>query len=616
MFKLVSSFYAFNMLVLQKQKNRGFTLIEVLVATFLISIIFLGIFGGFQLAIKVVAQSRVRMHAVYLASQRIEEIRSLPFSQIQTGESAVSIGGALYYVQTLVEEIDDCADGTIEGFDCSGFAVLPDTAPNDYKRVKVRVSWQEYWGGEMSLSTNVAAKGLETGEGKGALRIAVSDSFGQPLEILTADQLPPCPANAIRITNQNTGLDQCYGTDINNPGVRLLILNVSVSPDDYKIIINKEGYGSEQTFRTGDIYNSKVIANPLRKNPTLSQGQLYPITFIIDKLSNFNIFTLAPWGGDSFFDTFWDESKVSEINNLFITNQTVILSTSSPGIYFDSGYLFSDPVSPSQITEWHQLSWSDFEEMGTDIGYQIFYATSSTWKLVPESDLPGNAAGFDSSPVDLSGLNPNKFSGLKIKTNFWTNDLSKTPILYDWRLSWKDSQATAIANVSFWLRGNKTVGTDQAEQPIYKYLANSNTDFSGQKQLLNLEADNYLFFNFEKNGGALDLNTALSLMPVNLLPGTTTAVYLYLEAENSLLVKVEDASSTQPVFGATVELSRSTSGYFQSQTTDQQGETLFIPLSPASDYSLKVQATDYYEESYIIGIWGREAKYVTLERYE
>jgi len=105
--------------------------------------------------------------------------------------------------------------------------VLPDTAPNDYKKAKVRIFWTEFWGGETILSTNIASKGLETGEGKGALRASLSNSSGQPIEIMTGDQLPPCPEDTIRIINDDLPFDQCYGTDLQNLGVRLLILDVS-----------------------------------------------------------------------------------------------------------------------------------------------------------------------------------------------------------------------------------------------------------------------------------------------------------------------------------------------------------------------------------------------------
>lgn len=599
-----------------RKKQKAFTLIEVLVACFLISIIFTGIFGGFRLAIKVVAQSRAKMGAVYLASQRIEELRNLSFRDIQTGENNIVLNGISYNIQTLINDFDDCADGTIEGFNCDGVAVSSDTAPNDYKKAKVRVFWTNFFGGETILSTNIASRGLETGEGKGALRISLSNSSGEPVEIQTGDQLPPCPGDTLRIINEDLSFDQCYGTDLQNIGVRLFILDASESSDDYKIIVQKEGYGIHQTFQTGEEYNELTITTPLKKNPTIKEGELYPTTFILDKTSNLTLVTALPWGGGSFFDTFLNQDKIFEINNLAITDGEVILAESSPITYFASGDLVSGAVLPTQITQWHKLEWSDFEELQTDINYQIFYSTSTDWRLIPNSDLLGNENGFDSSPIDLSGLDISEFFKLRVKVSFSTNDLEKTPTLYDWQLSWKDGEATPISSVSFDLRGDKIVGTDAEEGLIYKYNTTHSSNLSGGKELLEMETDNYYFSNFSKNGQSLNLNQALSSMPYNLSSGTTTALALYLESDNSLLIKVKDASSTEPIFGATISLSNSSLGYKETQSTNTQGETLFIPLLSSPNYDLDIQTDDYYDKSYSFGIFGENYENIGLERYE
>ncbi|PIS34544.1 MAG: hypothetical protein COT37_02155 [Parcubacteria group bacterium CG08_land_8_20_14_0_20_43_9] len=605
-----------NLMFFNYSTDRGFTLIEVLIATLVISIIFLGIFGGFQLIVRVVAQSKASMQAVYLASEKIEEMRGLTFADIKTKQENIVINGIEYNIETIVEEFDDCADGTIEGIDCSGAAVLPDAAPNDYKKMKVRVSWQDFFGGEMVLSSYAAPESMETGEGKGALRVSLSDSLGQPIEILTGDQLAPCPPSSINIINEGCALDQCYGTDTNNPGVRLLILDESLEPDDYKIIVSKSGYARGETFRSGEAYGDSIIATPARKNPTISEGELYPITFIIDPLSDLNINTALAWSGDSFFDTFLSGSKISSMENISITDGQITLATSSPVSYFEAGYLESSSVIPSQITEWYEFEWSDLEDIDTNIAYKVFYATSSSWLLIPDEDLPGNSVGFDVSPVDLSRLNIDKYSELKIRADFLTSDLSKTPILYDWRLSWKNGEETMISDVSFDIRGDKTVGADSDENPIYKYLQTQTSDWNGEKLLPGLETDNYYFSNFTRSGGALNLNNELSPMPFNLPSGTSESFTLYLESDNSLLVKVKDASSAEPVFGAGVNLSNEGLGYDVDLTTNELGEALFLPLQISADYTLEVQAQNYYSQTAPISVSGEDYKEIGIERYE
>ncbi|MEA3452767.1 MAG: type II secretion system protein [Patescibacteria group bacterium] len=599
-----------------RRKQKAFTLIEVLVACFLISIVFIGIVGGFRLAIKVVAQSKAKMGAVYLASQSIEELRNLSFSNIETSEDTIILNGVSYNIQTLVEDFDDCADGTISGFDCGGLIVAPDVAPNDYKKIKVRILWADFFGGETVLSTNIASDGLETGEGKGALRIALSNSSGQPIEIQTGDQLPPCPDDTIRIINQTLGIDQCYGTDLQSIGTRLLILDASESSNDYKIIVEKQGYGIDQTFKSGEEYNGSIIVAPTRNNPTIREGEVYPITFIMDESSDLTVSTSLSWGGGSFLDTFLNQDKISEINNLTIADGKATLAASSPVTYFPSGDLVSDAIIPAGITQWYELEWSDFEELQTDINYQLFYSTSSDWHLIPNSNLPGNENGFDSSPIDLSSLDVLEFPNLKIKTSFSTNNLEKTPTLYDWQLSWKNGSATPIASVNFDLRGDKIVGTDASEELIYKYDGNYSSNLSGEKEFLEMETDNYYFSDFNKDDQSLNLNQGLSPMPYNLSSGTTTAVVLYLESDNSLLVKVQDASSTDPIFGAMVSLSNSPLEYEEANSTNMEGEALFIPLDSNPNYSLNIEADNYYNKSYSFGITGEDYKTVGLERYE
>ena len=51
-----------------------------------------------------------------------------------------------------------------------------------------------------------------------------------------------------------------------------------------------------------------------------------------------------------------------------------------------------------------QLSWNDTEPGSSDIKYQLEYFTGVDWQLIPEADLPGNSAGFDTSGVDISSV--------------------------------------------------------------------------------------------------------------------------------------------------------------------------------------------------------------------
>jgi len=58
--------------------RKAFSLIEAIIGISLMLIVFLGIFGVFQLALKVVAQSKARVTAISIANQKIEDIRNMP----------------------------------------------------------------------------------------------------------------------------------------------------------------------------------------------------------------------------------------------------------------------------------------------------------------------------------------------------------------------------------------------------------------------------------------------------------------------------------------------------------------------------------------------------------
>ena len=116
------------------RKQKSFTLIEVLVATFLVSIVFLGIFGAYQLTLKVLSQAKNKIIATAIANGEIEKIRNLSYESIGIIDGFpdgdlesiknVIINGLEYIIETRVDYIVDEADG---------ISFPQDDCPNDYK---------------------------------------------------------------------------------------------------------------------------------------------------------------------------------------------------------------------------------------------------------------------------------------------------------------------------------------------------------------------------------------------------------------------------------------------------------------------------------------------------
>ncbi len=142
----------------------GFTLIDIVVGAGLLAVVFLGIFGAFRLGLSVLANSKAKATALFLAEQRIELIRNLPYVKIGIIDGTppgileateeITRNNITYNLITSIFYIDDPFD-----------EMYPDDLlPNDYKRAKVRVDWATFLGGEITLITDVAIYWTKCGD--------------------------------------------------------------------------------------------------------------------------------------------------------------------------------------------------------------------------------------------------------------------------------------------------------------------------------------------------------------------------------------------------------------------------------------------------------------------
>jgi len=564
--------------------KKGFTLIEALIAVFLIVIIFVGIVGAFVASMKILVQSKARATALSLANQRIEEIRNLPYDDVGTvggipqGEipqtETRTLNGIEFTIKTTIIYIDDPFDG-----------VAPDDPiPSDYKRVKVKVSWPTMIGGEVTLISDISPKGIETTEGGGTLLITVLNASGEPVG-----------QAEVRVKNDQVSpsIDATYLTDDYG---NLLLPGAPASTETYQVWVEKSGYSSQRT------YSRTEIANPLKPHLSVYEGQLTEASFAIDLLGSLSIETRAQ---ESFDDGFTNFSKTSNYLNVEIEEGQVRLKEEN-GVYVTSGYLESIAIAPDNLINWSSFEFIDFKDDYTNISYQVFYEDEDqNWVLIPESDLAGNSVGFEESPVDLSTLDVSKYSKFKIKANFETLDVHSTPYLDEWHVYYN---TPLLSNVSFRLRGDKILGTDEEDQPVYKYLQDLQTDSEGRLTLDQMEWDSYYFSTTQATG--MELLRVSPSNPVNLLPDTTLDVDLYFEVENTLLVTVLDASTEDPIFGASVHLSNP--NYDKILPTDKNGKAYFLPLESAS-YTLVVGALNYQTSTTTISVSGKTTKTIYLQ---
>jgi len=252
--------------------KESFTLVDVLIGTSLVLIIFVGVVGAFRLGFKVVEQSQNRIVATAIANQEIEMARNLDYESVGTqgatlpfasGDfeeiSIVVRNNIEYTVEIKVKYIADSADG---------LAGPEDVCPNDYKKMGVKVSWPGIFGGEISLFTDIAPDNLaeECAQLGGVLMISVFDAYGEMV-----------PSPLIEIFDPATGLPIDSATP--SGGEYHFVL----SPDAYKVVVSKSGYNQEQS------YGEEEITTPEKPHPIIIEGEVTEMSFSIDKVSSFSV---------------------------------------------------------------------------------------------------------------------------------------------------------------------------------------------------------------------------------------------------------------------------------------------------------------------------------------
>ncbi len=254
--------------------NNGFTLVEVLIGSFLFLLVFLGIFLAYQLGIRVVVQSKNKVSASAIATGEIEAIRNLDYIVVGVdgdfpdgnliASKVKTINGIDYTVETRVDYIIDDADGV---------SSPEDTCPNDYKKVEVKVSWQNPLPGNLKLVTDIAPKNLaqECSTTGGILKVNVFDAFGVLISTPLIEIKDPDTDNIIKTANPSTGTHL-----------------FSLPAGTYKVEVSKSGYSSQRT------YSSDEVANPDKPHLSVIGNQLTENSFSIDELSSLTIETVGP----------------------------------------------------------------------------------------------------------------------------------------------------------------------------------------------------------------------------------------------------------------------------------------------------------------------------------
>lgn len=259
-----------------KMKQKGYTLIELLVSVAVFAILTTAFLSAYAALTKSVKLAREKTILSALASERMEIVRNLPFSDVGTihGVPAGSLPDEISPVTVLIAPVtykiyyevtwtDDPADLT---------ALTGDSYPTDYKQVKMKVL-NTSTGQITAFTTSVAPQGLETPGNTGVMRVQVFNSTGQPLSGVD-----------VSITGISNGIALSVKTNATGEWVQV---GLPPGSNAYHVVATKTGYSTDQTYPL-TVQNP----NPINPDPTILSGVVTNVPLQIDLLSNLTIKTL------------------------------------------------------------------------------------------------------------------------------------------------------------------------------------------------------------------------------------------------------------------------------------------------------------------------------------
>ncbi len=207
-------------------------------------------------------------------------------------------------------------------------------------------------------------------------------------------------------------------------------------------------------------------------------------------------------------------------------DQMSLISGSSTGTSTGDLIIFTDGDAG---TAWGSLEFNDTEGTG-DIKYKLeFYDTDDGWDLIPDGDLTGNSAGFDTSPVSLLNLDVSVYEQIRILAVYTSPG---TPDVDDWTINWGYRVATPDITALF---ANEQTGTTtptlefvttdpQSDDLTYQLQWSTTPDFAASTtRTSDTDAG---FVNID-NGGDTDPFSSgeviqFTIQPTDALSGTTT----------------------------------------------------------------------------------------------
>lgn len=353
--------------------SAGFTIMELLVTIAVFAILVTAMLACYQVVTRTVKTAREKTTLSSLATNYLEIVRNMPYSQVGTIQGnphgglpdwpnaiTQTISGNTYKIYYIVNYIHDPAD------------TAPPSTPS-YKQVKMSIL-NTGTGQVTDFLTTVVPKGVITNPASGALQVTVINAQGQPLQGISVEIRDP--------TSSPYTYDLFDTTDANGQ-----VLEIGLPPgvNTYRVIASKAGYSTDQTYPiTGQ------NPNPVHPDPTIVAGQVTQLTLSIDQFANLNIKTLSQFCG-----------PLSGVN-VNVTGAKLI-GTGPPPVYkFNNNY-----SSVNGLIALSNIEWDTYTPTLLTGQNLVVYGTSPIQKI---DVLPGTTQTF----TMILGTNPTANSLLVI----------------------------------------------------------------------------------------------------------------------------------------------------------------------------------------------------------
>ncbi len=637
--------------------SNGFGILEVVITTFVIGVVAVGVFSLITLTLKSSHDGQRRIIATALANEKMEQIRNLPYDSVGTvgGVPSGSLvqsqqvirNGSEYTVATDIRYVDDPYDGTASGNPA-------DVLNTDYKQARVEVSWQSNVSARpVLLITQITPKGVEGGSSLGTLVFQALNAAGAGVAGAT-----------VHLSNSQVTPSVDFTTTTNNDG-KVTIPGLVPASGTYQLTVSvpTEGSGQEQTetvvFSTPGTFTWTAPLNVTSidveawgggsiggnsggnfgvegggggayskaVSQTVVPGAAYTVS-----VGEGGTIARNNAGGNSWFA---DASSrfVEAVGGHYVGGEAQYGTGSirySGGRGADAVYGFAGGGGGSSAgpngdgnngVDEHGAPAVTGGGAGADGGYN----SGIPWRQGRDATtLGGGGGGGGSYSYGGSGGN-----GKVVVTYTTTGSLSNytseqtyaptasfTPDTDHSHLNAIAGQITSktfsidavaslivqtvnaltsapVGDVAYRITGTKKIGTDVNAQPVYVLDANDTTDSGGSHEYQSMVWDTYAIA-IDGNATGYDIEDTSLPLPLVINPGAEETLTIKLAQHTPLSLHITVLSSArEPIENASVHVTKS--GYDETKQTTVNGQAFFSDMPDSSDYAVTVDASGYQQ---------------------